>query len=111
MAIPVQAEVLVERVPDAVEATAYFIVAEALTNVAKHSEAGHATVKAFLDRGGLNVEVRDDGIGGARVDGTGLVGLRDRAVALDGTLRVETPLDGGTLIAACIPIATSHYSG
>jgi signal transduction histidine kinase len=111
MAIPVQAEVLVERVPDAVEASAYFIVAEALTNVAKHSEAGHATVKAFLDRGGLNVEVRDDGIGGARVDGTGLVGLRDRAVALDGTLRVETPLEGGTLIAACIPIATSHYSG
>ena len=111
MTIPVEAEVLVERVPDAVEATAYFIVAEALTNVAKHSRAGHATIKAFLDRGALNLEVRDDGIGGARADGTGLVGLRDRAAALDGTLRVETPPEGGTLIAARIPIAAAHYSG
>jgi signal transduction histidine kinase len=105
MPIPVETEVLIERMPDAVEATAYFIVAEALTNVVKHSQAAHATVKALLERGTLNLEVRDDGVGGVRDDGTGLVGLRDRVASLDGSLRVQSPPGGGTVIAACIPIS------
>jgi signal transduction histidine kinase len=94
----------VDRLPHAVEATAYFIVAEALTNVAKHSRAQRATVTANLKRRILAVQVGDDGIGGARVDGTGLVGLRDRLAVLDGTLQVQSPADGGTLIAASIPV-------
>jgi signal transduction histidine kinase len=107
MPIPVEAEVLTERMPDAVEATAYFIVAEALTNVVKHSQASHTTVKAFLERGTLNLEVRDDGVGGVRDDGTGLVGLRDRVASLDGSLQVRSPPGGGTLITACLPVSAS----
>jgi signal transduction histidine kinase len=104
MSIPVEINIAVDRLPHAVEATAYFIVAEALTNVAKHSRAQRATVTANLKRRILAVQVGDDGIGGARVDGTGLVGLRDRLAVLDGTLQVQSPADGGTLIAASIPV-------
>ncbi|MCW3014857.1 MAG: hypothetical protein JWO02_1949 [Solirubrobacterales bacterium] len=105
MSMPVEIDVAMARLPSEVEATAYFIVAEALTNVAKHSDASHAAVSAQLDDHGLQVEVRDDGVGGARADGSGLVGLSDRLAVLDGTLRVESPADGGTLIAASIPSA------
>ena len=93
--------------PAAVEATAYFVVCEALTNVAKHARAGHAEVMARINDGTLAVQVRDDGVGGARPDGTGLVGLADRLAALDGLLRVETPAGGGTLITAAIPLAAA----
>jgi signal transduction histidine kinase len=102
--VPVEIDVSVDRLPTAVEATAYFVVAEALTNVAKHARAGHAEVMAQIEDGTLTVEVRDDGVGGARLDGSGLVGLRDRVAALDGRLRVESPADGGTLVAAAIPL-------
>jgi signal transduction histidine kinase len=102
--VPVEIDVSVGRLPTAVEATAYFVVAEALTNVAKHARAGHAEVMAQIEDGTLTVQVRDDGVGGARPDGSGLVGLRDRVAALDGRLRVESPADGGTLIAAAIPL-------
>ena len=102
--VPVEIDVSVDRLPTAVEATAYFVVAEALTNVAKHARAGHAEVMAQIEDGTLTVEVRDDGVGGARPDGSGLVGLRDRVAALDGQLRVESPADGGTLVAAAIPV-------
>jgi signal transduction histidine kinase len=101
---PVAIDIPVDRFPRVVEATAYFIVAEALTNVAKHAHAQHATVKVRLEHGTLQVEIRDDGVGGARADGTGLVGLSDRLAALDGMLRVESPPGGGTLIAASIPV-------
>ncbi|HMJ34551.1 MAG TPA: DUF4118 domain-containing protein [Baekduia sp.] len=104
MPLPVDIDVSVGRLPAAVEATAYFVVAEALTNVAKHACAGHAEVTARIEHGTLAVQVRDDGVGGARRDGTGLVGLADRLAALDGQLRVESPADGGTLIAAAIPL-------
>ena len=83
---------------------AYFIVAEALTNVAKHARARRAQVTAETTDGALHVQVRDDGVGGARSDGGGLLGLADRLGVLDGSLRVESPPDGGTLIAAKIPI-------
>jgi signal transduction histidine kinase len=102
--VPVETDVSVGRLPSAVEATAYFVVAEALTNVAKHARAGHAEVMAQIEDGALTVRVRDDGIGGARPDGSGLVGLRDRVAALDGRLRIESPADGGTLVAAAIPL-------
>jgi signal transduction histidine kinase len=89
--------------PAAIEASAYFIVAEALTNVVKHAHARHAAVTARVEDGTLRVRVRDDGIGGARPDGSGLLGLADRLAVLDGQLRVESPADGGTLVAADIP--------
>jgi PAS domain S-box-containing protein len=104
MPVPVEIGVAVGRLPAAVEATAYFVVAEALTNVVKHSGARHATVVARVEDGTLQLRVRDDGIGGARPDGSGFVGLADRLAVLDGQLRVESPADGGTLVAADIPL-------
>jgi signal transduction histidine kinase len=102
--VPVEIDVSVGRLPTAVEATAYFVVAEALTNVAKHARAEHAEVTARIEDGTLGLQVRDDGVGGARPDGTGLVGLADRLAAIDGELRVESLADGGTLLAAAIPL-------
>jgi PAS domain S-box-containing protein len=104
MPVPVDVAVSVGRLPAAVEATAYFVVAESLTNVAKHAHAGGAAVTARVEDGTLQVEVRDDGVGGARPDGSGLVGLADRLAVLDGRLRVESPAAGGTLVAADIPL-------
>jgi signal transduction histidine kinase len=104
MPLPVENGVSVGRLPAAVEATAYFAVTEALTNVAKHARAGHAAVTAQLEDGTLRVQVRDDGVGGARPDGSGLLGLADRLAVLDGRLRVESPPGGGTLVAADIPV-------
>jgi signal transduction histidine kinase len=106
MPVPVEIDVSVGRLPPAIEATAYFVVAEALTNVAKHARAAHATVTARVDDGAVEVRVRDDGIGGARPDGTGLLGLADRLSVLDGQLRVESPPEGGTLVAADIPLSS-----
>jgi signal transduction histidine kinase len=104
MPVPVEVDVCVERLPTAVERTAYFVVAEALTNIAKHARAGHAKVAVRLVDGTLAVEVRDDGQGGARPVGSGLVGLADRLAAVDGQFRVDSPSGGGTLVAAAIPI-------
>jgi signal transduction histidine kinase len=104
MPVPVDIGVSVQRLPSAVEATAYFIVAEALTNVAKYAHARHARVTARVTDGTLEVQVRDDGVGGARPDGSGLVGLADRLGVLDGSLRIDSPTDGGTLVAAVIPL-------
>ena len=105
MALPVEVGVSVGRLPRPIEATAYFVVAEALTNVAKHSRAGRAVVTAHIEDATLQVRVRDDGVGGARADGSGLLGLADRLAVLDGRLDVESPGDGGTLVAAAIPLA------
>jgi PAS domain S-box-containing protein len=102
--VSVELDVAVGRLPAAVEATAYFVVAEALTNVVKHSGASHATVVAHVEDSSLQLHVRDDGVGGARPGGTGFVGLTDRLAVLHGRLRVESPADGGTLIAADIPL-------
>jgi signal transduction histidine kinase len=103
--VPVEVGMSVGRLPAAVESTAYFVVAEALTNVAKHAHARHAEVTARIDDGVLRLQVRDDGVGGAQPDGTGLIGLADRLAVLDGRLQVESPVDGGTLVAATIPLA------
>jgi signal transduction histidine kinase/uncharacterized protein YoaH (UPF0181 family) len=104
MPVPVEIGVSVGRLPAPVEATAYFVVAEALTNVAKHAQARRAEVMARIEDGTLAVRVRDDGRGGARPDGSGLLGLADRLATLDGRLEVESPPDGGTVVAATIPL-------
>ena len=104
MPVPVENGVSVDRLPAAVEATAYFVVAEALTNLAKHSHAHRAAVTARVADGKLQLQVRDDGVGGAQPEGSGLLGLGDRLAVLDGSLRVESPADGGTLVAATIPL-------
>jgi signal transduction histidine kinase len=104
MPVPVENDVSIGRLAAAVEATAYFVVAEALTNVAKHARAERAAVGARVEHGTLFVHVRDDGVGGAQRTGSGLTGLADRLAALDGELRVEGPADGGTLVAATVPL-------
>ncbi|MDA0165675.1 GAF domain-containing protein [Solirubrobacter ginsenosidimutans] len=104
MQVPVETDVAVDRLPATVEATAHFVVAEALTNVAKHARAGHAAVAARIEGGALVVQVRDDGVGGARLDGSGLMGLADRLAVLEGRLRIESPAAGGTLVSASIPL-------
>ena len=104
MPVPVEIDVDVGRLGPDAEATAYFVVAEALTNIAKHAGARRAAVTARLEDGGLAVQVRDDGEGGARAGGPGLLGLVDRLAVLDGRLRVESPAGGGTLVAALIPL-------
>jgi signal transduction histidine kinase len=104
MPVPVVSDVTVERLPAGVEATAYFVVAESLTNVAKHAHAQGAVVMARVEDGTLRIQVRDDGVGGARPDGSGLLGLADRLAVLHGQLWVESPSDGGTLVAADIPL-------
>jgi signal transduction histidine kinase len=104
--LPVEVDVPPARFPAEIEASAYFIVAEALTNVVKHSRADHAEVRAYVEDGALRVEVRDDGIGRADPDGHGLVGLQDRVTALGGRLIVESPADRGTLLAARLPLST-----
>ena len=85
-------------------------MAEALTNVAKHAGAASATVAARVEDGTLRVEVRDDGVGGASPDGSGLQGLGDRLAALDGRLQIESPADGGMLVAAITPIPRRERS-
>jgi signal transduction histidine kinase len=105
MPVPVVTDVTVDRLPAPVEATAYFVVAEALTNVAKHARASQVTVAARVEDGMLRLAVHDDGVGGARADGSGLVGLGDRLAVLDGALRVESRAARGTLVAATIPLS------
>ncbi|SEQ05160.1 sensor histidine kinase [Lentzea albida] len=93
------------RLPAAVEAAAYFAVAEALTNVAKHSGARHAWVSLNLDRDRLAVVVHDDGKGGAdEKQGTGLDGIRGRVAALDGTAEVSSPEGGPTVLTVVLPV-------
>jgi signal transduction histidine kinase len=104
--VPVDVHVDVPVRPrSAVEAVAYFVVAEALTNVAKHSRASHAkvVVEGHGYPGTLTVMISDDGIGGADAHGPGLSGLADRVSGVDGRLSVESPAGGPTIIAAELP--------
>jgi signal transduction histidine kinase len=92
------------RLPGPVESAAYFVVAESLTNVARYAEAELATVRVERRNGTLEVEIRDDGSGGADPEaGTGLRGLADRVAALDGSLAVRSPAGQGTTVEAKIP--------
>jgi GAF domain-containing protein len=105
--IPVEIDVSAGRLPAPVEATAYFIVAEALTNIDKHAHAQRADVTAHVRNGMVEIRIRDDGIGGARPDGSGLVGLRDRVEALGGTMTIESPDGRGTTLVAKLPLDDS----
>jgi signal transduction histidine kinase len=107
MPVPVQVDVCPDRLPAPIEAAAYFVVAEALTNAAKHAHAANVAVAAWVEDGTLQLAVRDDGVGGARADGSGLQGLKDRLAAIDGSLRIESADNGGTLVAAAIPVPAS----
>jgi signal transduction histidine kinase len=105
--LAVQADVDIpdERWPAEIEASAYYIVAEALTNVIKHAQATRAQITASVEERVLRVEVRDDGVGGADPRSHGLVGMSDRAAALGGRLEIDSPAGGGTTVIATLPVS------
>jgi len=107
-AVPVQLSVTVgSRLPERLEVAAFYVVSEGLTNIAKHAQAASASVDVARGGGQLVVEVIDDGVGGADTEGgTGLRGLADRVEALDGRLRVWSPVGGGTRLRAELPCAS-----
>jgi len=105
VSLPVSVDVAVDRLPAGLEATAYFVVSEALTNVVKHAQARSVQIKARVEGGELRAEVHDDGVGGASAGhGTGLGGLEDRVSALDGCLTLDSPPGGGTRVCARLPV-------
>jgi signal transduction histidine kinase len=104
--IPIDVEATGERLPPHVEAAAYFVVCEAVTNAVKHASPSRVRVEATFADGGLRVLVSDDGVGGANRRGTGLVGLTDRVAAQGGTLLIKSPLGSGTRIEAEFPCAS-----
>ena len=108
LSLPVETlDVPDERFAPVIEATVYFLISEALTNIVKHANATSAVICIAVLGTSLAVEVRDDGIGGAaaRADGSGLSGLADRVGAVGGTLRVESRCGAGTSVRAEIPLA------
>jgi len=105
LAIDVELSAPEDRLPENIEATAYYIVSEALTNVAKHAEATKAKVEMTVAGKALKFEVTDDGRGGADPSaGSGILGLRDRAEAVGGTLFVISPPGKGTIVTAQLPL-------
>ena len=93
-----------ERLPDRVAAAAYFVIAESLANVYKHAHAGSVDLRVARRDGCVTVEVADDGVGGAALDGgTGIRGLADRVGALDGSLTCDSPRGDGTRLRVVIP--------
>ena len=104
---PIPVEILEtpsQRLPESVESATYFVIAEALTNVARYADADAATIRVSRVDGTVEVEVRDDGVGGADpTAGTGLRGLEDRVAALEGRLAVDSPRGEGTTVLARIP--------
>jgi signal transduction histidine kinase len=102
--VPVDIDAPQERVAASVEAAAYFVACEALTNAVKHASPSKVTVHAVRENGALYVSVIDDGVGGAVVRrGSGLAGLRDRVAAHGGTFELESPRGGGTRLEVAIP--------
>jgi PAS domain S-box-containing protein len=107
--LPVDVDVSGERLPPAVEAASYYVVSEALTNVAKYADASSARVRVGRENGRVVIEVADDGAGGADPErGSGLRGLEDRIAALDGSLSIESPRGGGTSVRAEIPLVEAR---
>ena len=101
--LPVEVAAGDERFPPHIEAAAYFFIAEALTNVAKHAQATYAEVRVTSSGGRLTIDVRDDGGGGADSNGSGISGLRDRIEALGGQMQLTSPVGRGTDLRATIP--------
>ncbi|MDQ1568075.1 MAG: hypothetical protein QOF96_2955 [Actinomycetota bacterium] len=95
----------IERLPDPIEAAAYFVASEALANATKHAQASAIDVSLAQRNGTLVLSIRDDGIGGADPrQGSGLVGLHDRVEALGGTIRIDSPPGGGTSLVVNLPL-------
>ncbi len=112
LALPVDVHVATPRLPTDLETTAYFIVAEALTNVIKHAGASRAAVTVKVNDARLVIDVRDDGAGGADpAHGTGLTGLLDRVDASEGTLEITSPSGFGTTLLATLPLARHAPAG
>lgn len=112
LTLPVDVQVATPRLPTDLETTAYFIVAEALTNVIKHVGASRAAVTIKVSDARLVIDVRDDGAGGADpADGTGLTGLLDRVDASEGTLEITSPSGSGTTLLATLPLARHAPAG
>ena len=107
-AVPVTLDVAIgQRLPDSVEVAAYYVVAEALANAAKHAQASEVTVRAHIHDENLNLIISDDGIGGAdSAKGSGLIGLNDRIEVLGGRMRVASPPGRGTTLDIVIPHST-----
>ncbi|MGI5239804.1 sensor histidine kinase [Dactylosporangium sp. CA-139066] len=105
-AVPVRLDLRLDgRLPEPVEVAAYYVAAEALTNVAKYAQATHVDVEVEVQRNRLRLAVHDDGVGGADPKrGTGLTGLADRVEALSGTLTVDSPAGHGTRLQADLPL-------
>jgi signal transduction histidine kinase len=106
-AVPVQLDVQVRaRLPERAEVAAYFVVSEALANVAKHAQASVVQVRVEVQDGALTVSIRDDGVGGADPSrGSGLIGLTDRVEASGGTISISSHAGAGTRITARLPVA------
>jgi signal transduction histidine kinase len=103
--IPVDLRVGSDRLPSQIEAAAYFVCSEALTNVAKHAKASRVAIRVSAGDERLRIEVTDDGVGGADPSGgTGLLGLMDRVEALGGGLELDKPAKGGTRLRADVPL-------
>jgi PAS domain S-box-containing protein len=103
--LPVDVDIEVERLPATIEANAYFAISETLMNVVKHASAASASVAARVEADSLHIEVRDDGVGGARPGrGTGLVGLKDRVETLGGSMDLQSPAGEGTRVRLRIPV-------
>ena len=92
------------RIPEPIAITTYYVVTEALTNVAKHAGAARARVGLTASDGRLTVRVLDDGAGGADPEGGGLSGVRDRVATVDGELRLVSPPGGGTVVEVRLPL-------
>ena len=109
-AVPVNLDVAIgHRLPDSVEVAAYYVVAEALANAAKHAQASEVKVRAHATDESLKLFISDDGIGGADSGkGSGLIGLKDRIEVLGGRMHVASPPGGGTALDIAIPYAANH---
>jgi signal transduction histidine kinase len=107
--VPVKLDVAIpQRLPDSIEVAAYYVVAEALTNAAKHAQASEVRIRARTTGGSLNLLISDDGIGGADSSkGSGLIGLKDRIEVLGGRMQVESPPGVGTALDITIPYETN----
>ena len=104
--VPVLVSAPIPRLPPAVEETAYYVAAEALANAMKHARAHRITVCAAVRAATLELEIQDDGVGGADPTGAGLLGLADRAGVLFGSLHVGSDAGAGTLVRLELPCAS-----
>jgi signal transduction histidine kinase len=101
--LPVELDIVPERFPETIEVAAYYVIAEAVTNAAKHAKANRVRVWVAAEPQSLRIEVADDGVGGARLEGAGLHGLSDRVEALGGRLELDSTSGQGTTLRATLP--------